>query len=195
MILYVTKETFERYKLKMPHEMDSPIAKTISKAVIEKETGDSLMEWGGKLFYFDRRKCLQLVNFASKLTLVLVDIKVDDLSSLGNLIANYLFEIYSENREMKKILEKHFELHPAMCFSKLTDKSIISTLNHTERGWLDYGHRLYKFISDGVLHTMELNKEINRNWLFGIKKDNKTEYVYGAVEFERLMKERYKNLL
>lgn len=36
MILYVTKETFERYKLKMPHEMDSPIAKTISKAVIEK---------------------------------------------------------------------------------------------------------------------------------------------------------------
>lgn len=61
------------------------------------------MEWGGKLFYFDRRKCLQVVNFASKLTLVLVDIKVDDLPSVGNLIANYLFDVYSESKEMKKI--------------------------------------------------------------------------------------------
>lgn len=60
------------------------------------------MEWGGKLFYFDRRKCLQVVNFASKLTLVLVDIKVDDLPSVGNLIANYLFDVYSESKEIKK---------------------------------------------------------------------------------------------
>lgn len=192
MILYVTKETFKRYKLKMPNEMELPSVKAISEAVIEKETGDSLMEWGGKLFYFDRRKCLQVVNFASKLTLVLVDIKVDDLSSVGNLIANYLLDIYSESKEMKKILEKHFELHPAMCFSKLTDKSIISTLNRTEMSWLDYGYKLYDYIDDGILHTVDLNKEINRQWLFCIKKGNKKEYVYGAEEFERLMKERYK---
>lgn len=195
MILYVTKETFKRYKLKMPNEMESPIVKTVSEAVIEKETGDSLMEWGGKLFYFNRRKCLQVVNFASKLTLVLVDIKVDDLPSLGSLIANYLFEIYSDNKEMQKILEKNFELHPAMCFSKLTNQSIIATLNHTERDWLNYGYRLYEFINDGILHTVEINKEINSNWIFGIKKGNKKDYVYGAVEFERLMKERYKNML
>lgn len=36
MILYVTKETFERYKLKMPNEMELPIVKAISEAVIEK---------------------------------------------------------------------------------------------------------------------------------------------------------------
>ncbi len=192
MILYVTKETFEHYKLKMPEEMESPMVRMISEAVIKKETGDPLMEWGGKLFYFDRRKCLQVVNFASKLTLVLVEINMDDLPSVGNLIANYLFEIYSGNKKMTKILEEHFKLNPVTCFSKLTDKSIISTLNRTEMSYLDYGYRLYEFIKNGTLHTVELNKDINRNWLFGIKKDGKKDYVYGAEEFERLMKERYK---
>lgn len=75
-----------------------------------------------------------------------------------------------------------------MCFSKLT----VSTLNRTEMSWLDYGYKLYDYIDDGILNTVDLNKELNRQWLFGIKKGNKKEYVYGAEEFERLMKERYK---
>ena len=31
MILYVTKETFERYNLKMPNEMELPIVNAIQK--------------------------------------------------------------------------------------------------------------------------------------------------------------------
>ncbi|MHB1153377.1 MAG: DUF6933 domain-containing protein [Eubacteriales bacterium] len=92
------------------------------------------------------------MNFASKLTLVFADIKVDDLVDLGNAIANYLFEIYKGNFAMKSILEKHFNRHPAICFSKLHDRSIISTLNHTQLSYLQDGYRLYNYISNGILH-------------------------------------------
>jgi len=72
MIIYATKLTFERYKLKLPAELTPPIDR-IAQAVIEKESGDKLLEWGAKLFYFDKRKCIQVVNFASKFTLFLID--------------------------------------------------------------------------------------------------------------------------
>lgn len=192
MILYVTKETFDRYKLKLPEDMLSPITKTISQKVIEHESGDRLLEWGGKLFYFDRRKCLQIVNFASKLTLILVDIKVDDLIGLGNTIAHYLFALYDGNNEMQKILNKHFELHPAMCFSRLHDRSIIATLNHTQISYLEDGYRLYDYISNGILHTIDLNRAINRDWIFNENRNGKTDYFVSTERFEKLMKERYK---
>lgn len=58
MILYATKETFDRFKLKLSEEMSSPLLGALSKSVIEHELGDGLLEWGAKLFYFDRRKCI-----------------------------------------------------------------------------------------------------------------------------------------
>jgi hypothetical protein len=72
--------------------------------VIEKESGDKLLEWGAKLFYFDRRKCIQVVNFASKFTLFLIDIKVIDLENVGDMMAHYLLELYKSDREMTKAL-------------------------------------------------------------------------------------------
>ena len=97
MIFYVTKQTFERYKLKMPADLQFPINK-IAEATIARESGNRLLEWGGKLFYFDRRKCIQFVNFASKLTLFVFDIKLDELPMVGNYIANYIMDIYSEDK-------------------------------------------------------------------------------------------------
>jgi len=193
MILYVTKETFDRYKLKLPADMVSPITKAISQKVIECESGDKLLEWGGKLFYFDRRKCLQIVNFASKLTLILVDIKVDDLVGLGNTLAHYLFALYDGDAVMQEMLNKHFEKHPAMCFSRLHDRSIIATLNHTQISYLENGYKLYDYISEGILHTVDLNRAINRDWIFTEKKNGKTDYFVSAKRFEILMKERYKD--
>ena len=191
MIIYVTKETFERYKFKMPEDFSDSISGAIASAVLQRESGDRLLEWGGKLFYFDRRKCLQVVNFASKLTFVLVDIKMDDREYIGNIIANYMLNLYESNIRMTHILELFFKEHPAVCFSRLKDKSAIATLNHTQTNYLLDGCRLGDFIKDGILHTIELNNEINRKWLFTQKIDGKTEYIYPAERFEQLMYERY----
>lgn len=191
MIIYVTKETFERYKFKLPEDFSDPIDKAIANAVLQRESGDRLLEWGGKLFYFDRRKCLQVVNFASKLTLVLVNIKMEDREYIGNIIANYMLKLYEDNKKMTRLLERLFEEHPAVCFSRLKDKSAIATLNHTQTDYLLDGYRLGDYIRDGILHTVELNNEINREWLFKQKIDEKTEYIHPAERFEQLLRERY----
>jgi YHS domain-containing protein len=175
----------------MPEEMISPVSRVIAQKVIDTESGDRLLEWGGKLFYFDRRKCLQVVNFASKLTLILVDVKMDDVAGAGNIIAHYLFDLYDDNPRMKKILELHFEKHPAMCFSKLHDRSAIATLNHTQSAYLDDGYRLYEYIENGILQTRKLNKQINRDWIFTEKINGKTDYFVSAEKYEKLLKERY----
>ena len=190
MIMYVTKETFERYKLKPPEDLKPPLDE-LARTVIEKEAGDRLCEWGGKLFYFDRRKCIQIVNCASKFTLFLVDVKLSDLPKIGDYIAEYIFDIYSADKEMLSALGRMFEEHRYMCFSKLTDKSIISTLNSTQSRFAEDGYRFYDFISDGILHTKDINRKINCDWLFTMTINKKTDYFYAREKFRALVLGRY----
>lgn len=190
MIIYVTKQTFDRYKLKLPEDLKPPMNQ-LAQAVIEKESGDNLCEWGGKLFYFDRRKCIQIVNFASKFTLFLVDVKMKDLLDIGDYIANYLFDIYSTDKEMGKALERMFEEHQLLCFSKLKNRSIIATLNKTQTRFANNGYRFYDFIRNGILHTREINYKVNFDWIFTMKNNGKINYFYSGEKFRDLVLEKY----
>ena len=67
MIIYTTKLLRERYKLKMPEEFVED--KELLDRLLRTERGNRMLEWGAKLFYFNRRKCIQLTHFASKFTL------------------------------------------------------------------------------------------------------------------------------
>lgn len=192
MIFYVTKQTVERYNLKMPEEMSFPLNE-LAKTTVAKESENRLLEWGGKLFYFDRRKCIQFVNFASKLTVFLFDVKSDDLPKVGNYIANYLLDIYSGDKKMTKSLERLFQEHPVCFFSKLTDKSAIATLNHTQLYFADDGYRFFDFIKNGILNTREINKKINTEWFFTQKINGKTEYFHAADKFKELLIKMYEN--
>lgn len=191
MIIYATKQTIERYKIVLPQDMHSPI-KEMALATVQKESGDRLLEWGAKLFYFDRRKCLQVVNFASKLTLFLFDVKVDDLAGVGNAIAQYLLDIYSNNVTMTKLLKRFFDDYPVVAFDRLTDKRAIATLNHTQLTFADDGYRFFEFIENNVLQTRKINKKVNFDWIFTEKIGGKTDYFYSGEKFEQLLKERYK---
>jgi hypothetical protein len=93
---------------------------------------------------------IQVVNFASKLTFVLCDFKVDDLVNMGDAIAHYMLELYAGNREMEYLIKRFLKEHPAMVFSRLTDRSIIATLNHTQTDHLLDGYRLYDYVSSIV---------------------------------------------
>lgn len=192
MIIYATKQTIERYKLKLPSELTPPI-NMIAETVIKNESGDKLLEWGAKLFYFDKRKCIQVVNFASKFTLFLIDVKVADLENVGDMIAYYLLELYKNDKQMTKALKKMFEDNPITCFSKLTDKSVIATLNITQRRFADDGYRFYEFIRNGILHTIEINHAVNFKWLFTTKINGKTEYIYAGEKFREIVLQRYQN--
>lgn len=190
MIIYATKQTIDRYKLKMPNELTPPMNELI-EAVIEKESGNKLCEWGGKIFYFDHRKCIQIVNFASKFTLFLMDVKVNDIEHLGNFITDYLFDLYSNDKKMKKALRRMFKKHPIMCFSKLKDRSIIATLNATQRLYADDGYYFYEYLSNGVLHTKKINYDVNFKYIFTMKVNGKTDYFNAGEKFKELVIEKY----
>lgn len=190
MIIYATKQTIERYKIKLPNELPSP-NKEYAAAIIADESGDRILEWGAKLFYFDKKKCIQLVNFASKLTLFLFDVKKSDVENVGNMIAHYLLELYKTDKQMTKALENMFEASPIICFDKLTDKSTISTLNLTQSRFAQDGYRFYSFIQNGILHTLKINHEINFYYPFTMKINGKTEYIRSGEKFRELVLERY----
>ena len=95
MILYVTKKTKERLNIPMIDEL-SDISKNYASIVLNNEENIELLKWGIKIFYMDRRKCLQAVNFASKLTiysLLPLILTVNKLSKLTSLFISIVFNV------------------------------------------------------------------------------------------------------
>lgn len=190
MIFYATKLTIDRFKIAMPEDADGYVAEVID-LLKQKEGGDRILEWGAKIFYFDRRKCVQLVNFASKFTIFIVDIRNADVPRFPDYIEHYLKVLYQDDKEMLSAIEKMFCESPYFYFDKIVDKSMISTLNTTQLGFLDDGYRLCDFIKDGIMNTVKVNRKVNFDWLFRSKINGKFDYFHAGKEFRKLMLERY----
>lgn len=190
MIIYATKLTFERYKLKYPKDL-TPSLKDKTNALIMKEQGDRLLEWGAKIFYFDRRKCLQIVNFKTKFTLFLVDVKSKDVDNIGNLLATYLFELYKEDQHMIKAINELLLESPHFCFERLVDKTAIATLNYNQLSLIEYNCIITDYFEDGVLMTIPLNHFLNFKWLVTITENKKARYIYPGLEFREQLLKRF----
>lgn len=190
MILYATKQTIKELDIPMSEEL-SPFNQLLSTEVIEQESNDKLLEWGIKIFYFDGRKCIQAMNFASNLTIFIFDLEKEQIGYIADAIAKYLFDIYDKDKEMKDILEKFFKDYPVCAFSKLQDKSIISSLNHNQLDFADDGYRFYDYIENGTLKTRKINSYVNWTHIVGINRDNKKDYIYPAEYFKELLLEKY----
>lgn len=191
MILYATKQTIEELDIPMPDEL-STFNRIMANKVINEQTDDSLLEWGLKYFNFDGRKCVQSVNFASKLGIFLFDIKNNEIQWIANGIAIYLKDIYSKDLEMQKLLDKFFEEYPVCVFSKLTNRSIIASLNHNQSIYADDGYRFYEYIQDNVLNSKKINKDFNWKSLTTVMVNGKKGYEYPAEIFRKLLVDRYK---
>lgn len=176
----------------MPEDFQDPFTKQIALSVYDREKDDRLIEWGAKLFYFDRRKCIQLCNSASKFTVVLVDVKKADLSYTADIVARYMLDIYSDNEKMTFLLKRLFKEHPFVCFYKITDRKTISSMNQFQSSYLCDGYSLYDFIENGILKTKDLNREINKDYIVTEKRNGRTECFYPAERFEELLTEYYK---
>ena len=160
MIFYCTKETMERFHLKTPSEMREPM-RSACQAVVALECEKNIYQWGAKLFYFDGRKCMQVMHILSGLTVFVIDIKKDDLPLIGNHVAEYVFDIYKGDRKMTRALEKYYRSSPMVVMDRLQDRSAMASLNSTLRFWAEDGDRFYEYIRDGILHTLEINRDVN----------------------------------
>lgn len=190
MILYATKQTIKELNIPMPNEL-SVFNNILANKVIEEQSGDELLEWGLKLFHFDGRKCIQAINFASKLAIFLFDIKNEEIGNIANGIAMHLNEIYSKDLKMKKILEKFYDEYPVCAFSRLVNKSIISSLNHNQTVYADDGYRFYEYIDKNILKSVEINRDFNWKYLSSKVINGKRDYIYPAEYFRKLLINRY----
>ena len=142
MILYATKQTIKELNIPMPNEL-SAFNNIMANKVIKDQAGDELLEWGLKLFYFDGRKCVQTVNFASKLTLFLFDIKNEEIRWIANGIAiiAYINIILSTN-VLKLFIKKRAN-------NTLMDSTIIVIIDAA----------FFNFIFSSVIFTTFVNKK------------------------------------
>ena len=69
MILNCTQKTKERFRIKYSEEFEDKFAAAIAKRIIDKEKNDDFYNWGLKFFSFDRRKCIQVIHFKTKLNI------------------------------------------------------------------------------------------------------------------------------
>ena len=189
MIYYATKETMQRYKLKTPEQLRPEIA-LIAQAVIQRERGNRIYEWGCKLFYFDRRKCMQIMHVETKLVVFLVDLKMKDLEHAGNAVANYLLDMYADDLDMQQALKAYFASAPFVCFDHITDKSIISSMNGIQTRWAWDGYRFYDYIKDGVLHTKQINRDVNEMPVTR-KVNGKEEWIVPYELFAQIIKKNF----
>lgn len=192
MILYITKKTKDRFNIPLYSELTDEL-ELLARNILVKEQ-DDIFKWGVKIFYFDRRKCLQIMNFASKVSIFLIDIKVKDVKEISNMLAHYLKIIYEDDLEVVELLDRYFKETPISFFDTLKNRSVIGSLNHNERYFLEGGYRLYDFIENGTLHTIRLNKQFNFRYIVGKKSNGKTEYIIPGEEFKKMLSQRYEIL-
>jgi len=150
-----------------------------------------LREWGIKLFYCDGKKCLQAVNFASKFTLFLFDIKIEDLVNIGSLMVEYMLDLYQDDPEMIKCLHRMFEQDQYIAFAPLKNRSMISTLNLTQSDYAFDGQRFWEYVKNGVLHTREINRDVNFNYFFTYTAIGLKDYYLPAELFRELVVKAY----
>lgn len=191
MIIYGTKKTLDIYRLKLPDQFANPLMKQLITDTRKRQAGDPLYEWGAKVFQFEYLKCLQLCNFTSKFTIVIADVKEKQIDQLTEIIFGYLNDIYSGDQEMLKLIDRYAAENTVTYFDKLTDRSIISSMNYFQTSYMEDGDRFYDFVDGNLLRTRPLNKEINWNYLAGLKVHGKKTYDYPAERFAQLLKNRY----
>lgn len=190
MILCMMKQARERLKIALPEEQ--PLTyRVLIETVIQREGTDPLLKWGGKLFYFDRRKCLELVNFGSKLTLFIFDLKLKEMDRLNDWISTYLYELYKDDKAATEALDVLFDRHGVFCFDKLTDQSTIGTLNGNLRSFALNGDRFYEYVQDSILQTKKINRDVNFDYVVTMKVDGKSQYIFPGEEFRKQLVERF----
>lgn len=187
MIIYATKQTMERYDLPDDLHPENNVISLFAGL----NAGNPLQEWGAKLFYFKRHKCLQICNFASKFTIFMCNLSKKDTDLIGELMGFYLYELYCDDEEMLPAVLNLVGMKPAVFFSKLTDQRMIGTLNSTQRV-LEAKNYFDRFYEDGVMDTIELNRQFNFNYVLTYEIDGRKEYLMPNERFRKLVLAAYR---
>lgn len=181
MVIYLTKETISRYGISLNQDLDE----------FEKIQEQNLFHWGGKIFYLGGKKCIQLLNFASKLCICLFFINKKDLADLEDLVFGYLKEIYKDDFQMTWILDDYYKDMGPRAYGPLKDRRVIASLNKNQLDLIE-SRILDDYVEDYMVQTIDFNNFINTCWVSDMV-NGKREYIKPEERFAELLKEYYRN--
>ena len=90
----------------------------------------------------------------------------------------------------KRYLEVVLRYVFLVCFDKITDRSIIASMNAVQTRWAWDGYRFYDYIQDGILHTRRINREVNEMPVTR-KVNGKEEWFVPYELFSQTIKKRF----
>ncbi len=168
-----TKQTIERFNI----QLDSEVV-----------TEDSMIfNFAMKLFYANGKKCLQIIHVKTKLTIILYDVKNSDIKNIDIRIKQEIYKLFKEDIAFTEYLDKFFEYNTNLTFGKLSNRSAISTLNRTERMFIEDLEIFYMDEDTGKVVCDEILHEINFNYFMTITENKKTRYMLTGEEFKETL--------
>jgi len=188
-IIHITQGLADRFNLKMADELPKE-EKAPALDYLKNRKWDSLISWGAKGFHFRNISCVQMLNFASKLSFFAFNVETGTPEMLGHIMWQYLDEIYSDDEEMKKALEKYFKQNAYTVYTPLTDKAATASLNKNEQIFTNE-EKMSQFIENGTLLSRKLNWEYNKGYLVARIVSGKTEFIVPADRFKDLIINRF----
>ena len=160
MILYADTKSFLSYKLKTAEDFTYPRSE-IARGFMELERGDSLLEWGMKLFRMGDARCLHLVNLGAGLTLYLFGVERPQIGLLGRVMEYYIRRLHEGDGEMTSALDRMFSRVKVCQFAHLTDEFTAAGMEQTEQEFIFSGKWLPDCVKDGSLDGCEVNRRAN----------------------------------
>lgn len=192
MIFYATAKTMQLYNLKPPDRL-SPASIPLAAELLARETGDRLKEWCVKQVYFAGKRCIVMMNHATRFTLFLYDISAHDMDCLSEIMAIHLFELFAGDDEMLHCLHAMLSENKYCVFAPAQDRSAIAALNHIYKDACSNGARFQSYVDyRNVLHTRQINYDMNFKWLQGLKADGTRDSIAAGPLFKQMVLDRYR---
>lgn len=154
---------------------------------LSRERGSGLFEWGCKVFDCCGVECVQITHSASRLTVLHFDTNAKDArATIPLALQGYLFDIYGDDRAMRRALNRYFMSASIVVFDLIHDRRLIGALNQVELEWNLEEEGLGEYVEGNVLQTRKINRDIAERYRT-VKINGKTEYVIPKAYFRELV--------
>ena len=191
MIFYASAKAMQRYHLKTPDKL-SPANVTLGKSIFARDRGDGRREWGVDFFLCMGRDCLTVTNCASRFTLFLFGTTQENLYNLGDILAQYLLELYAGDIEMRRCLRLMFKDDSIAVFSPIRNRSVTAMLNYAIVDYANRGELFRDYVDyKSVVHTRQINYDFNFNHALKRLVDGEEIEFFPGQRLRQIVTERY----
>ncbi len=123
----------------------------------EYESGKSepFYEWHANVFYYNRKKCVILMNNLTRYCITLFDIKAKDFKQFYQIVLNSIKETFLAEGFLEKQVNKYIENCGVIDFTKTHDRSILSQINQFI---IDISWQIEEYLPSEQLNLVELNQ-------------------------------------